>query len=94
MQATSDFFSKLAKFGKEIEEILVPKPTISDDKPILLDEAKLRETRWMTAKQIEAIYSGRKVKIADTPGAIRELRWMSENQLNALFGRKVSSEDE
>lgn len=94
MQATSDFFSKLAKFGKEIEEILVPKPTNNDDKPILLDEAKLRETRWMTARQIEAIYFGRKVKIVDTPGAIRELRWMSEDQLNALFGRHASTEAE
>ena len=91
---SEDFFKKLSRFGKAVEEVIAPKPVVGDDKPILLDEAKLRETRWMTARQIEAIYSGRKVKIVDTPGAMRELRWMSENQLNALFGRKVSSEDE
>ena len=61
----------------------------SDKVPIRLTADKLREIRWMSAKQIFTIYQGGKTKfvVDDSPDAYRELRWMDQDQLEALFGK-------
>ena len=60
-----------------------------EKKPIRLTAEKLKEIRWMTARQIEAICHNGKVPfvIDDDVEAFKQLRWMTQNQLEALFGK-------
>ena len=55
---------------------------------IVLHADELRQLRWMTVSQLNAIFGARrgKFKVENSQAAYQELRWMSTAQLNAIFG--------
>ena len=87
-----NFLDGLSKATEALSNIMSSDPSAEpeDEKTVILTADKLREIRWMTERQIDAIYKhGKKpVKIDETPESYRELRWMTEGQLECLFGRR------
>ncbi len=56
---------------------------------VTLTAEKLRELKWMSPRQLRAVYGGKtKVHIDDDPATYRELKWLNESQLKAIFGEE------
>ncbi len=87
----ADFLEKGFAFLNDISRKLneAEKKTEEEGRPQLLTAEKIRELKWMSPRQLAAIYQhgGRKTHIADDPDAYRELKWMSPSQLDAIFGK-------
>ena len=89
-----EFWNKAAavigQIGKEMGE--TAKNAITRPKETTLTAAKLRELKWMSPRQLSAVYGGKaKIHIDDDPAAYKELKWMSEEQLKAIFGEERDS---
>jgi len=76
----SDFCQALRSKFEDKEE---------ETKTDILTANKLHELRFMSPRQLAAVYKYGAVqtKIVDDPDAYHELRWMTEAQLQAIFGK-------
>lgn len=84
----SELVNKMADdFSKAMRTLFEEKET--EPKIDILTANKLHELRFMSPRQLAAVYKYGAVqtKIVDDPDAYHELRWMTEAQLQAIFGK-------
>jgi len=87
----SDFLKSLGDFLEKIDNKMREKDVPENDgPPEILTADKLQKLKWMSPRQLAAIYryGKRKVKLTDDPDAYGQLKWFSEGQLEAIFGKE------
>ena len=92
-------FRTIGRFSEELEKLTradLKKPEEQKNQgPEILTADKLRNLKWMTARQLAVIYGygKRQVKLADDKEAYRQLMWFDEAQLKAIFGKDPEEDD-
>lgn len=79
--------NKIEEIRKESEENSkrYSSKIVEEETVITSDMAK--QLRWMSSSQLQAIFSGKKVRVDRDPETWKQLRWMGAEQLNAIFGK-------
>lgn len=91
--AAWDFLNGTLKFLNKIDEALKDKtPATKEPETMILTETRMRELKWMSPEQLDAIFGhGTKRKAVipndDNGTVFRQLKWLSPRQLEAIFGK-------
>ena len=78
----------LAESAKKYDEIQHPEIGLGLKTEVTLDAEALKNLAAMNQWQLEAIFKGKIVHLADDPAVYRELRRFNQWQLEAIFGKE------